>query len=110
MKLKIAGPELPQIPWEERPAGSSDVLWRYSKNPVIPRDLIPCANSIFNSAVVPYKGEFRECSGWITRPGRCGSMLGGAKMASAGSWTWNPSGSSATMRKSPGSSTVTIPG
>jgi beta-1,4-mannooligosaccharide/beta-1,4-mannosyl-N-acetylglucosamine phosphorylase len=33
-------------------------MWRYSANPVIPRDLIPCANSIFNSAVVPYQGAF----------------------------------------------------
>ena len=46
------------IPWEERPAGSSDVVWRSSRNPVIPRDLIPRANSIFNSAVVPYGDGF----------------------------------------------------
>ncbi len=59
MTLKIMGPEVPNLPWEERPRGSSDVLWRYSQNPVIPRDLIPCSNSIFNSAVVPYQGEFR---------------------------------------------------
>lgn len=59
MRLRISGPELPHIPWEDRPQGNSDVLWRFSGNPVIPRDLIPCANSIFNSAVVPYKGEFR---------------------------------------------------
>ncbi|MEM8937991.1 MAG: glycosidase, partial [Bacteroidota bacterium] len=39
-----------QIPWQERPAGSTDVLWRYSKNPIIERDSIPTSNSIFNSA------------------------------------------------------------
>jgi beta-1,4-mannooligosaccharide/beta-1,4-mannosyl-N-acetylglucosamine phosphorylase len=49
---------LPNIPWEERPAGCSDVVWRYSANPIIPRDLILSSNSIFNSAMVPYKGEF----------------------------------------------------
>ena len=43
------------FPWEERPAGSLDVMWRYSKNPVIPRDLLSTSNSIFNSAVVPFK-------------------------------------------------------
>ncbi len=53
------GPDLPNIPWEERPPGSSDVVWRYSGNPIIPRDLIPSSNSIFNPAVVAYKGEFR---------------------------------------------------
>src|SRR5262245_66118030 len=46
------------IPWEERPPGSSDVVWRSSRNPIIPRDLIPRANSIFNSAVVPYEDGF----------------------------------------------------
>jgi len=59
MSIKIVGPELPHIPWQERPAGNNDVLWRYANNPVIPRDLIPCSNSIFNSAVVPYGDEFR---------------------------------------------------
>ena len=23
------------MPWEDRPAGCADVMWRYSKNPVI---------------------------------------------------------------------------
>lgn len=59
MSLKIVGPALPNIPWQDRPAGHGDVLWRYDQNPIIPRDLIPCSNSIFNSAVVPYEGEFR---------------------------------------------------
>lgn len=49
---------LPNIPWEERPADSSDVVWRYSANPIIPRDLIPSSNSIFNSAVVPFQNKF----------------------------------------------------
>ena len=39
---------LPNLPWEERPAGSSEVIWRYSANPIIPHDLIPSSNSIFN--------------------------------------------------------------
>jgi beta-1,4-mannooligosaccharide/beta-1,4-mannosyl-N-acetylglucosamine phosphorylase len=52
-----AGP-LPNIPWEERPPGSSDVLWRSARNPIIPHDLIPSSNSIFNSAVVPFEGGF----------------------------------------------------
>jgi beta-1,4-mannooligosaccharide/beta-1,4-mannosyl-N-acetylglucosamine phosphorylase len=51
-------PPLPNIPWQERPAGCSDVVWRYSANPVIPRNLIPSSNSIFNSAVVSFQGKF----------------------------------------------------
>ena len=51
------------MPWEERPEGCAEVMWRYSKNPVIDRYAIPTSNSIFNSAVVPfgdgYAGVFR---------------------------------------------------
>jgi beta-1,4-mannooligosaccharide/beta-1,4-mannosyl-N-acetylglucosamine phosphorylase len=49
---------VPSIPWEDRPAGSDAVLWRSSRNPIIPRDHIPRANSIFNSAVVPFGDGF----------------------------------------------------
>ena len=53
--LKIVGPALPDMPWEERPAGSKEVMWRYSANPIIGRDALSTSNSIFNSAVVPFK-------------------------------------------------------
>jgi beta-1,4-mannooligosaccharide/beta-1,4-mannosyl-N-acetylglucosamine phosphorylase len=59
----ISGQALPGIPWEEKPAGTTDVIWRYSQNPIIPGNLNPTSNSIFNSAVVPFKeyysGVFR---------------------------------------------------
>lgn len=54
----IIGNSLPNIPWEEKPADCSEVIWRSKRNPIVPRDLIPSSNSIFNSAVVPFKGEF----------------------------------------------------
>jgi len=57
-KPAILGPALPNIPWEDRPEGCADVVWRSRRNPIIPRDLIPCSNSIFNSAVVPFEGGF----------------------------------------------------
>ena len=57
-KLEIYGNPLPDMPWEDRPAGYTKPLWRYSKNPVIPRDLLPDSNSIFNSAVVPFGDGF----------------------------------------------------
>jgi beta-1,4-mannooligosaccharide/beta-1,4-mannosyl-N-acetylglucosamine phosphorylase len=53
----VAG-ELRNIPWEDRPAGNNEILWRSQRNPIIPRNLIACANSIFNSAVVPFEGSF----------------------------------------------------
>ena len=53
----------PSMPWEDRPPGSTDVLWRSSRNPIIGRHHLPRSNSIFNSAVVPfrdgYAGVFR---------------------------------------------------
>jgi beta-1,4-mannooligosaccharide/beta-1,4-mannosyl-N-acetylglucosamine phosphorylase len=54
----IIGPALPNMPWEDKPADCHDVVWRSSRNPIIPRDLIPSSNSIFNSAVVPFEGAF----------------------------------------------------
>ena len=60
---KIIGSALPNIPWEDRPAGCKDVVWRYSANPIIQRDEQKNSNSIFNSAAVPfgdgYAGVFR---------------------------------------------------
>jgi beta-1,4-mannooligosaccharide/beta-1,4-mannosyl-N-acetylglucosamine phosphorylase len=49
---------MPNIPWEPRPDRYPHPVWRYSRNPIIPRDLIPSANSIFNSAVVPFRQGF----------------------------------------------------
>jgi beta-1,4-mannooligosaccharide/beta-1,4-mannosyl-N-acetylglucosamine phosphorylase len=46
------------MPWEDRASGSDRLLWRSSLNPIIPRDLLPRSNSIFNSAVVPFEGGF----------------------------------------------------
>ncbi len=54
----IIGDALPSLPWQARPKNNSDVVWRYSANPIIPRNAMPTSNSIFNSAVVPFKGAF----------------------------------------------------
>ena len=55
---KIIGNALPNIPWQDKPQGYDKPVWRYDHNPIIPRDLIPTSNSIFNSAVVPFEGKF----------------------------------------------------
>ena len=47
-----------QIPWEERPEGCNDPMWRSSRNPIIGRYAIPTSNSVFNSAVVPFGDGF----------------------------------------------------
>lgn len=55
---KLLTPSLPNIPWQEKPAGTTAPVWRYTENPVIRRHEKPDANSIFNSAVVPFKDGF----------------------------------------------------
>lgn len=55
---KINVEELPNIPWRERPEGNKDPFWRYENNPIINRHDQKTANSIFNSAVVPFKDGF----------------------------------------------------
>ena len=60
--LKIVGAPLPNMPWEDRPEGSKEVLWRYSKNPVIPRDILPTSNSVFNSVLSLSKVVMPVCS------------------------------------------------
>ena len=56
-------PTLKKLPWQDRPAGCGDVLWRWDRNPVINRNPIPCAGRIFNSAVLDdgdaFVGVFR---------------------------------------------------
>ena len=64
MNVKVInGTSLPNIPWQDRPAGCKDVIWRADNNPIIPRDLLPTSNSIFNSAVVPFESEKGKFAG-----------------------------------------------
>ena len=58
MSGTIIGAKLPNIPWEDKPRGSHDVVWRYSKNPIIGWNPIPGGARAFNSAVIPYEGAF----------------------------------------------------
>lgn len=55
---KIIGGSLPNIPWQDRPAGERGPVWRYSGNPIIGRDGNRHSNSVFNSAVVPFGSGF----------------------------------------------------
>jgi len=55
---KIIGTSLPNIPWQDKPENYNMPVWRYTGNPVIHRHEMPKANSIFNSAVVPFNGGF----------------------------------------------------
>lgn len=54
----IIGNDLGNIPWEEKPQACNDVMWRYSKNPIINWNPIPTAARVYNSAMAPYKDGF----------------------------------------------------
>ncbi len=58
MSQTIIGNSLKNIPWEEKPKNSLDVMWRYSKNPILGWNPIPNAARVYNSAVVPFGNEF----------------------------------------------------
>ena len=58
--IKIIGPDVPNIPWQERPSDSKEWMpvWRYSGNPVIGRNPAENVARIFNSAVIGvFRGE-----------------------------------------------------
>ena len=57
-KLVIHGEAVPNMPWQPKPAGLTDLVWRYSGNPVIDRRPLPRVTGIYNSAVVPFRGQF----------------------------------------------------
>lgn len=57
-KPSVDAISLPSIPWQDRPEGSDDVMWRFDANPIIGRYSIPTSNSIFNSAVVRFGEGF----------------------------------------------------
>lgn len=46
------------FPWSPRPAGCTDPVWRNPQNPIIDRYAIPTSNSVFNSAIVPFKDGY----------------------------------------------------
>ena len=65
---KIIGKGLPNMPWQEPSANSKLTVWRYDKNPIIDRFATKNSNSIFNSAVVPFKMDMQGCSAVTANP------------------------------------------
>ncbi len=55
---KIIGPELKNMPWQDRPEGHFMPVLRYDANPIIGRHATKRSNSVFNSAVVPFGDGF----------------------------------------------------
>lgn len=62
-KVKMISPAVPNVPWQDRKDGKTTgnpdaPIWRYNENPIIGRNPVKGVARIFNSAVIPYEGEF----------------------------------------------------
>ncbi|MHA6531439.1 glycoside hydrolase family 130 protein [Paenibacillus sp. BAC0078] len=58
-EVKLIGcTNVPNMPWQDRPAGNDNPVWRHDSNPVIKRNPAKGVARIFNSAVVAYEGSF----------------------------------------------------
>ena len=58
MSKVVNGMAIPNMPWEECPKGFEGPIWRYSNNPIIKRHPHKDIARAFNSAIVPFNGEF----------------------------------------------------
>lgn len=88
MSKTIIGDALPNIPWEERPAASNDVVWRYSQNPILGWNPIPKAARIYNSAVIPYGDSFVGVFRADQKNGR--ATLFSGRSTDAMNWEFDP--------------------
>lgn len=57
-EVHIIGENLPNMPWEDKPAGCRSAVWRHSGNPIIGWEPTEQTARIYNSAVIPYQGGF----------------------------------------------------
>lgn len=67
---KIIGKALPNMPWQERPVGTDEIVWRHTANPIIGWNPIKNVARMFNSAVVPFEGKFAGVFRGDTKNGR----------------------------------------
>lgn len=77
----IIGNALPNIPWEGRPAGCADPVWRFSGNPAIGWNPMPSGARAYNSAVVPWGDGFVGVFRVDAKNGRAGLHFGRSKDA-----------------------------
>ena len=55
---RIIGQHIANLPWEPQSADSPELVWRYSRNPIIGPHVVPSGQHTYNSAVLPYKKDF----------------------------------------------------
>ena len=48
----MISPAVPNVPWQDKPEGLKNApVWRYTENPIIPRNPVEGVARIFNSAL-----------------------------------------------------------
>lgn len=57
-KPEIIGEPLKNIPWQEKPKGCQDIVWRHNENPLTEWNQTKSIARIYNSAVIPYGNGF----------------------------------------------------
>lgn len=77
-----------RIPWQPRPAGSSELLWRFNANPLTDYRPVPGVAGIYNSAVIPWEDGFLG----VFRGDRINGMptLFLGRSADGIAWTFDP--------------------
>ena len=58
MSKVIKGNRMQNMPWEDCPKDFKEPIWRYSQNPIIKRRPLEGVSRVFNSAPVPFNGEY----------------------------------------------------
>ncbi len=58
MSLTVLQEPIVNIPWEERPKGCTNILWRSTKNPILGRNPVEKGSRVFNSAVTTFETGF----------------------------------------------------
>jgi len=84
----MVGEPLKNLPWQARPRGCHDVVWRHTGNPITQWNPVPKAARVFNSAVVPFRGAFAG----VFRADHCntGALLHAGRSRDGLKWTIEP--------------------
>lgn len=56
--IKMISEPLKNMPWQDRPEGSEELVWRHDTNPIMPWNPTKKCARIYNSAVMPYGDKF----------------------------------------------------
>ena len=80
----INGEVIKNLPWEDKPEGCKDVVWRSAKNPILTRDAIKDSNSLLTVLLCPLMVLLQACSEVMTQHAVRLFMQASVRMVSTG--------------------------